>query len=163
MSMLSPWMATTLLVSTTRFTDVGRVDAAQHVAGAVERRLDQLLLRVADLAEQERRRGVDDQLAAVHRLGVAALVEQVGLVQGEPALVLGGERVQVLEPGRLVGIADGAADGVAVLEQVAHDPAGDVPGRSGDQHGLGRVDLGHVPPARVELATFRLGGGCSIH
>ena len=58
-----------------------------HVAGAVERRRDELQLGIGDVARNKRRGGVEDVTGASHAAVEGALVEQVGLEEREPSRV----------------------------------------------------------------------------
>ena len=58
-----------------------------HVAGAVERRRDELQLGIGDVARNKRRGGVEDVTGASHAAVEGALVEQVRLEEREPSRV----------------------------------------------------------------------------
>ena len=69
------------------------VDRGENIAGPRQGGLDQLPVGVLDPGDDERGRGVHDQLTAPHRLVERAVVQQVGLGQRQSARMIAGQLV----------------------------------------------------------------------
>ena len=95
----------------------------QHVASAGDRWLEQLLLGVAGLEEEGRRR-VEDAHASADRLVEAAVDREVGREQLQTIASVW-QLEQMRHLGVLLGIAHRAAHRVATLEQRANQVATD--------------------------------------
>jgi hypothetical protein len=101
----------------------------QHAQRPLDGRPDQLVL-VAGRCRGEGGGHVQHRVHAVDGRRPASVVGEVGLDE----LQLAAELPQVGDPRRVGERADGAADRVAVREQVGDAVPGDEPGRAGDQH-----------------------------
>jgi hypothetical protein len=133
------------------------VRALQDVAGSVHGRVDQVLLRVLDPEDRERRGRVEHQLAPGHGFVERAVVQQVSLEESQGA---GGVLRHLLEVAdlRVVGgVANGGVDVDAVLEQVLDQPGGDVPVASGHQDGRGSIDVHEGTPGVSGIKLLRSG------
>ena len=111
------------------------VHAGQHVAGALQRRLEHLRPPVRDLlGHQERRGDVEDHRAACRRGVEAALGEQVGLEQLELPGELGLQREQRGDLGGRGEAPNRGVHGFAVHQQRPDEVAAHEAAATGDEN-----------------------------
>src|SRR5690606_40067971 len=114
------------------------------------RRTRQRFIGISEAVDDQRRGGVHDDVATAGRLVKAASVEKVCLEQPERAGSAFSQSMQVGNTFVVVRIAHGAMYGVALFKQQLDDPAGDIAGGAGDEHG-GRL-LHHWSPLSNDRA-----------
>mmetsp|Transcript_9358 Transcript_9358/g.19639 ORF Transcript_9358/g.19639 Transcript_9358/m.19639 type:complete len:410 (+) Transcript_9358:265-1494(+) len=118
----------------------GSEDVQRPLHGRIE---EHFFLLSRWYSKAEGRSDVEDHRATFHRFEVGSLLHQIGLEEAEAvaAFAAGQQIPEAPETRFLGGIADGAVDGESFLEELFHEDATDVSGRTGDHDGRGSIDI----------------------